>query len=60
MLALAFGIAKGFDLQEKLQDILIEKLANQREVLNWICHFAVTTLREAQGGVIAGVRRWWC
>ena len=55
MLALAFGIAKGFNLQEKLQDFLIEKLANQREVLNWICHFADTTLREAQGGVIAGV-----
>lgn len=55
MLALAFGIAKGFNLQEKLQDILVEKLANQREVLAWIYRFADTTLREAQGGVIAGV-----
>jgi len=55
MLALAFGIAKGFSLQEKLQETLVEKLANQREVLAWIYRFADTTLREAQGGVIAGV-----
>jgi len=55
MLALAFGIAKGFNLDEKLQEILAEKLANQREILDWIYRFADTTLREAQGGVIAGV-----
>ncbi|MDR0933078.1 MAG: YihY/virulence factor BrkB family protein [Victivallales bacterium] len=55
MLALAFGIAKGFALQEKLQYILSEKLANQREILEWIYQFADTTLKQAQSGVIAGV-----
>lgn len=55
MLALAFGIAKGFGLQEKLQEILNEKLATQSEVLAWISEFAKTTLAQAQGGIIAGV-----
>ena len=40
MLALAFGIAKGFELQKKLQEILVDKLANQREILEWIYQFA--------------------
>lgn len=54
MLALAFGIAKGFALQEKLQEILSEKLANQREILEWIYQFADSTLQQTQSGVIAG------
>lgn len=54
MLALAFGIAKGFELQKKLQEILVDKLANQREILEWIYQFADTTLRQTQGGIIAG------
>lgn len=54
MLALAFGIAKGFELQKKLQEILVDKLANQREILKWIYQFADTTLRQTQGGIIAG------
>lgn len=54
MLALAFGIAKGFELQEKLQNILSEKLANQREILKWIYDFADSTLRQTQSGIIAG------
>ena len=54
MLALAFGIAKGFALQEKLQEILSEKLANQREILAWIYQFADSTLQQTQSGVIAG------
>ena len=49
MLALAFGIAKGFELQKKLQEILVDKLANQREILEWIYQFADTTLRQTQG-----------
>ena len=54
MLALAFGIAKGFALQEKLQEILSEKLANQREILEGIYPFADSTLQQTQSGVIAG------
>lgn len=54
MLALAFGIAKGFALQEKLQEILSEKLANQREILEWIYQFADSTLQQTQSGIIAG------
>ncbi len=52
--ALVFGIAKGFDLQERLQMLLTERFVNQKEVLEWICQFADTTLRETRGGIVAG------
>lgn len=52
--ALCFGIAKGFSLQDRFESVLEEKLANHREVFNWITQFADTTLEQAQGGVVAG------
>ena len=55
VMALVFGIAKGFSLEDKLQVFLEEKFANHQDVLNWIYQFADTTLKEAQGGVVAGV-----
>lgn len=55
VMALVFGIAKGFSLEDKLQVFLAEKFANHQDVLNWIYQFADTTLKEAQGGVVAGV-----
>lgn len=55
VMALSFGIAKGFSLDDKLQVLLAEKFANHQDVLNWIYQFADTTLKQAQGGVVAGV-----
>ncbi len=55
MLALAFGIAKGFELQERLKTTLAEQLVNQREVLAWLTGFAEKTLEQTQGGLVAGV-----
>ncbi len=53
--ALLFGIAKGFALQERLENMLTERFSNHQDILNWIYQFADTTLREARGGVVAGV-----
>ena len=53
--ALLFGIAKGFDLDTKLRAVLTERLSQHRELLGYICEFADTTLRQAKGGVVAGV-----
>jgi membrane protein len=53
--ALAFGIAKGFGLDSKLQSILTEKLEGQEEVLKFISDFALNYLERTPGGEIAGI-----
>ena len=53
--ALCFGIAKGFALDEMLYQTLKTHFSGHEDTLNWIYQFANTTLREARGGVIAGV-----
>ncbi|HYA14670.1 MAG TPA: YihY/virulence factor BrkB family protein [Syntrophales bacterium] len=53
--AMAFGIAKGFDMQTVLQERLLEKFEGQEEVLTKIFGFANALLANTNGGVIAGV-----
>ncbi len=53
--ALAFGIAKGFGLDSKLQMILTKKLEGQEEVLEFVTKFALTYLERTPGGEIAGI-----
>jgi len=53
--ALMFGIAKGFSMDEKLRLVLNEKLAQHKELLQYVYQFADTTLRQASGGLVAGV-----
>ena len=55
MAALLFGIAKGFDLDVRLRDELSRQLYQHKEILEWVCKFADTTLKQAQGGIVAGV-----
>jgi len=53
--ALLFGIAKGFDMDQYLRRVLEERLWQHRALLEQVCYFADTTLKEAKGGVVAGV-----
>ncbi|MBQ6352010.1 MAG: YihY/virulence factor BrkB family protein [Lentisphaeria bacterium] len=53
--ALLFGIAKGFDLDERLRVILTERLSQHQELLEYVYQFADTTLKQAKGGIVAGV-----
>ena len=53
--ALLFGIAKGFDLDERLRAELSTRFAHHQEVLQYVYTFADTTLKRARGGVVAGV-----
>jgi membrane protein len=55
ILALCFGIAKGFNLDEKLKVIIVERFAEQQDIVDWMYKFADTTLKQADGGIIAGV-----
>lgn len=54
VLAMAFGIAKGFGLEERLQATL-RKFEAQREVIERAVEFAQNLLNQTSGGFIAGV-----
>ena len=55
VLAMAFGIAQGFGLEENLQAVLTERLQGQQDVIQWIIEFAHSLLKNTQGGIVAGV-----
>jgi membrane protein len=55
MVALAFGIAKGFGLNNELRAQIIMQFHNQEQVMNWILDFANNTLEQTSGGWLAGI-----
>jgi membrane protein len=54
VLAMIFGIAKGFGFEEHLKTVLQDKLAEHKEILAEIIKFADRTLKNVKGGFIAG------
>ena len=55
VMALLFGIAKGFSLEEQLKAAVYSRFSQHQDIVEWIYHFAETTLRQASGSVVAGV-----
>ncbi len=58
VVALVFGIAKGFEMEEALKTQLENALKDQKEVVQWVTDFSDRLLAEskkAKGGVVAGV-----
>lgn len=55
IVAMAFGIAKGFGLEQILERQLLENLEGQEEVAQRIIGFAQSLLENTRGGAIAGV-----
>jgi membrane protein len=55
VLAMIFGIAKGFGFEKFLQEDLLERFHGQEEVATRIIDFAQSLLEATKGGVIAGV-----
>ena len=53
--AIAFAIAKGFGLDQNLEQILMKEFRTQPEVLSWILSEARNALQETRGGYIAGI-----
>ncbi len=53
--AIAFAIAKGFGLDQNLEELVVKELQTQPEVLNWLLKQTRTALQETKGGYIAGV-----
>lgn len=55
VVALAFGIAKGFGLEQRLEIQLHQRFAGQEEVISRVIDFARTLLENTKGGLIAGI-----
>jgi len=55
IVAMAFGIAKGFGFQMFLEQQLLEKFPGQEEVMNRVVAFAHSLLENTRGGMIAGI-----
>jgi len=53
--AMAFGIAKGFGFERRLQQELLEQFSAQQEVVLQIIGFAQNMLANTRGGMIAGI-----
>jgi len=55
VVAMAFGIAKGFGFEKILEVQLRQKLAGQEEILNNVLTFSHSLLETTKGGLIAGI-----
>lgn len=55
LVAMAFGIAKGFGFERLLEKELLEQFSAQQDVVRQIIVFARNMLDNTQGGLIAGI-----
>lgn len=55
VVAMAFGIAKGFGLERRLEQDLYLRFPGQHEALTFIIEFAHSFLDNTKGGLVAGI-----
>ncbi len=55
VLAMVFGLAKGFGMEERLKVMLQEALKGQEEVANFLINFASNMLDNVKGGLVFGI-----
>ncbi len=55
VLAMFFGIAKGFGMEKLLEEELTKSLAGQEDVLTWLIGFANKMLENTKGNLMAGL-----
>ncbi|HQG57203.1 MAG TPA: YhjD/YihY/BrkB family envelope integrity protein, partial [Bacteroidales bacterium] len=53
--AIAFAIAKGFGLDQNLEQEIVKNFQSQKEVLDWLLTNARNALDATKGGYMAGV-----
>ncbi len=53
--AMAFGVAKGFGFEKRLQNLILKELSGQQEVAMRVIDFAHSMLENTRGGIIAGI-----
>ena len=55
VIAMAFGIAKGFGFEQKFEQLLMKNMQGQEEVVMRILEFSRNMLENTRGGLIAGI-----
>jgi len=55
IIAMFFGIAKGFGFDKRLQIQLLEKFSGQEEILLRVFEFSDSLLQKTKGGIVAGI-----
>jgi membrane protein len=55
VIAMMFGVAKGFGLEKRVETEIVKRMQGQEEVAERIINFADSMLEKASGGFIAGV-----
>ncbi len=55
IIAMLFGIAKGFGFQEKLEQQLMNQFQEHETVMTQVINFSNSLLESTQGGLIAGI-----
>ena len=53
VMAMAFGIAKGFGFQQILEERVLELFAGQEEIIENVLEFSTNLLEKTQGGLMA-------
>jgi membrane protein len=55
IVAMAFGIAKGFGLEQYMEEQLRDVFTGREEVFEYVMEFANSMLQTTQGGLVAGI-----
>jgi membrane protein len=55
VMAMLFGIAKGFGFEKRLEERLYENFPGQEEILTSVISFSNSLLEQTKGGLIAGI-----
>lgn len=55
LVAMAFGIAKGFGFDKNMEEYLIEMFADKQDIVDMILEFSNSMLAKTQGGLVAGI-----
>jgi membrane protein len=55
VLAMAFGIAKGFGFEKLLERQILERMQGQEEIATYMISFSGSMLENTKGGMVAGI-----
>jgi len=55
LLAVMFGVAKGFGINVLLENVIRSEFRDQEEVIKYLIQFGYQLLEQTRGGIIAGV-----
>ncbi len=53
--AIAFAIARNFGFEDRLHEVINKNMQGQEEIMNWVTSMVDNLLKNAKGGVLAGV-----